>query len=104
MYYAAKPDRELSDTPWSKAETVRIARFVDAQERKVMTDGESPWIPVTEKLPELKRLQDEIEGNPGIAQMPWPIMVWASPKSKESRTLLDHIKAYQDNTLFAEGK
>ena len=96
MYYAAKPDRELSDTPWSKAETILIAKFKTQELRALMNSARSDWIPVTEKLPELRKLMEEIGRNPGINDLPWPIRVYVTTKSRGKLTLAMHLSCYRD--------
>ncbi len=96
MPYAAKPDRELSDTPWSKEETILIAKFRTQELRAEFTKAHSDWIPVTEKLPELRKLIEEIGRNPGINDMPWPLRVWVTAKSRGKLTLAMHLSGYRD--------
>lgn len=97
MKYAARPDRELSDTPWSKSKTVCIHRFETNEIRRAFIEAHGEWIPVEEKLPELKKLLSEAEENPAIHGLPWPIRTWISPKSKESKDLVSHIEYYRED-------
>ena len=96
MYYAAKPDRELGDTPWSKAETILIAKFKTQELRAKFIKARSNWIPVTEKLPELRKLTEEIGRSPAINDMPWPLCVWVTTKSRGKLTLAMHLSCYRD--------
>ena len=96
MVWAAGVGREISNTIWSKKKTILLKEFRTDKERQKWIEENELWVPVNEKLPELKKYMKEVERNPEIKKLPPPIRVWVDSKSKSFPNIKTYLDQYKD--------
>jgi len=70
---------------------IKLQKFKTNIDRKTFLQTNTDWVPVSEKMQEIKDLESDIHYNPLLAELPWPLRV----RCKE-RDVVGHLKFHKD--------
>jgi len=71
---------------------IKLQKFKTNVDRKTFLQTNTDWVPVSEKMKEIKTLKEELKYNPLLAELPWPLRVRCTERDIQEHLVFNKDK------------